>query len=223
MYRVNGRVSIVPGDVMERLGALSVPVIGDAMGRYGCMNYQIKPLSDAFKVAGPALTVQTYRADNLMIHAALEMAHEGDILVVDACGFCDTGLWGSLMTRMAIARKLGGIVLDGAARDKLEVIELGFPVFCRGVSPMGGFKDSPGSVNVPVSCGGVPVSPGDVIVGDADGVVVVPSGRALEIAESARRTSDKEISFQKGIAEGKSLFDLLNLGESLEKLGIKKL
>lgn len=220
MHRINDRVNPLPSETIRRLSRLPVPVIGDALGRFGCMHSSIKPLSDTMRLAGPALTVQTYRADNLMCHVALEMAHPGDILVVDACSFRETGLWGALMTAMAQKKSLGGLVIDGGVRDKLEIVEMGFPVFAAGISPMGGFKDSPGSVNVPVACGGVSVSPGDVVVGDADGVVVVPAGLAEAVAEAAEGTERKEELLARKIREGESLFDLLGLPAVVEKLNL---
>ena len=220
MFRINDRVEIVSAETIQRLGRLSVPAIGDALGRFGCVHSSIKPLSDAMRLSGPALTVQTYRADNLMCHVALEMAHPGDVLVVDACGFRDTGLWGALMTAMAKKKSLGGLVMDGGVRDKLEIIAMDFPVFSAGISPMGGFKDSPGSVNVPIACGGVSVSPGDIVVGDADGVVVVPAAMADLIAESAEAVAHKESLLLQKIHDGESLFDLLELPPVAERLNL---
>ena len=220
MYEINDRVSVTPRNIMDQLAALSVALIGDALGRYGCMEHTIKPLCEKFRIAGPAITVQTYRADNLMIHKALEMAEENDIIVVDGGGICDTGLWGALMSRMAVKKKIGGIVLDGGARDRLEIIEMGFPVFCKAVSPMGGFKASPGSINTKISCGRVSVSPGDVIIGDADGVVVVPHQIAAQVAEKAQQVLKNEENIIEGMENGESLYNLLKLDKVFEKLQI---
>jgi 4-hydroxy-4-methyl-2-oxoglutarate aldolase len=172
------------------------------------------------RLAGPALTVQTYRADNLMLHVALELANPGDILVVDACGFPDTGLWGDLMTQMAKKKEIGGIVIDGGVRDSQAIIESGFPVFARAISPMGGFKVSPGSVNIPIACAGISVNPGDVVVGDADGVVIVPRDSARAILAAARKTAEKEYEIAKRIQEGEQLFNILKLDDNLERLGL---
>ena len=108
--------------------------------------------------------------------------------------------------------------MDGGVRDKLEIVAMGFPVFAAGISPMGGFKDSPGSVNVPIACGGVSVSPGDIVVGDADGVVVVPASLAESVASAAEGTAAKEEDLARRIGEGESLFDLLGLPAVLERL-----
>jgi len=207
-------------EVIKGLSEFSVSLIGDTIGRYGCLYSVIKPLSGAMRLAGPALTVQTYRADNLMLHVALELANPGDILVVDACGFPDTGLWGELMTQMAKKKGIGGIIVDGAVRDSQAIIESGFPVFARAISPMGGFKVSPGSVNMPIACAGVSVNPGDVVVGDADGVVIVPRDSARAVLSAVRKTAEKECEIAKRIQEGEKLFNILKLGDNLKYLGL---
>jgi 4-hydroxy-4-methyl-2-oxoglutarate aldolase len=206
--------------VIQGFRELSVPLVGDTLGRYGCLYSAIKPLSDDMRLVGPALTVQTYRADNLMIHVALQLAKPGDVLVVDACGFPDTGLWGDLMTRMAMKIGINGIVVDGGVRDKKSIIESGFAVFARAISPMGGFKSSPGSVNVPIACAGVTVNPGDIVVGDADGVVIVPRASAAETLVAARKTAEKEMEIGRRIQQGETLFNILGLTESLKRLGL---
>jgi 4-hydroxy-4-methyl-2-oxoglutarate aldolase len=221
MYRINRRVSPIASEVIEGFREIAVPTIGDAQGRFGCMSYAIKPLSPEMRLVGNAVTVQTYRADNLLLHVALQMACDGDILVVDAGGIHDTGLWGGLMTRMAMHRKLGGLVIDGGVRDSRELVKLGFPVFARAISPQGGFKVSPGSVNIPIACGGTAVHPGDLIAADADGVVVVPSADAPATLAASRAILAKEEDFVARMGRGESLFDLLGLGESLGKLGLK--
>jgi 4-hydroxy-4-methyl-2-oxoglutarate aldolase len=207
-------------EVIKGLGRLNVTLIGDALGRYGCLYSVIKPLSNTMRLAGQALTVQTYRADNLMLHVAIELANPGDILVVDACGFPDTGLWGSLMTQMAKKKRIGGIVVDGGVRDTQAIIESGFPVFARAISPMGGFKASPGSINVPIACAGVSVNPGDIVVGDADGVVIVPKNLARAVLETARKIAEKEREIMKRIQKGETLFKIFRLDENIDRLGL---
>ncbi len=171
----------VPKQVVDELRQFQAAIIGDGMGRRGIMDSGIKPLNPSSKMCGSAVTVETRAADNLMIHAALKIAQPGDVLIINTHGDASAGIWGELTTRMAIRKGLAGLVMDGSVRDSLELARSGFPVFCRGVCPLGGGKDGPGQVNLPVSCGGVAVNPGDVIVGDADGVIVVPS----ELAEKA--------------------------------------
>lgn len=220
MYQLNP-LSLRPDPaLLKAFSAFGVAQIADSMGRYGAMRPEIRPLACGTRLCGPALTVQTFRCDNLMLHAALEMAQAGDVLVCDA-GAAPGGGWGGLMTAMAQKKGLGGIVTDGAVRDSAELFQSGFPVYSALISPLGTFKESPGSVNVPISCGGVVVRPGDIIVGDDDGIAVVPLSRAVEILEKCRATLKKEQEILAGIQSGKSLFSLLDLREKLAALGLE--
>ena len=222
MFLVNPCCDVIPKEIIEGYRNIPVANIGDARGRFGCMSWMIKPMNPDMRLCGPALTVQTYRADNLAIHVALEMARPGDVLVIDAGGIYDTGLWGGLMNQMARQKQLGGIILDGGVRDCQELAASPLPVFARAVSPQGGFKASPGSVNVPVSCGNVPVLPGDLVVGDADGIVVIPSGKAEEILEKSRAVVKKEKEIRERIEKGETLYSLLKLDGVPESVGMKK-
>jgi 4-hydroxy-4-methyl-2-oxoglutarate aldolase len=179
-------------DKLAALGRYPVSIVGDGLGRRGVMHAAIKALDQKSILCGPAVTVEVRAGDNLMIHAALAIAKRGDVLVVNAHGDTDAGLWGGLMTRSALKLGLAGIVIDGAIRDRAEIVEFGFPTFARGASPCGGDKEGPGQVNRPISCGGVPVNPGDVILGDGDGVIVVPSAMLDEALAGATARHDAE-------------------------------
>jgi len=179
-------------EIVEQLGQFPVAIIGDGMGRRGIMDPGIKELNRDLKMCGTAVTVETRAADNLMIHAALKVARAGDVIVVNTHGDVSAGIWGELTNLMAIRKALAGLVIDGSVRDSREIANSGFPVFCRGVSPCGGGKEGSGQVNLPISCGGVAVHPGDVVVGDADGVVVVP----LAMAEEAIAAAGKRIEIE---------------------------
>jgi 4-hydroxy-4-methyl-2-oxoglutarate aldolase len=177
------------------LGEVPVAALGDVLGRRGIMDAGIKPLSDMTRIAGPALTVETRPGDNLMLHAALKIARPGDILVVNGHGYAEAAVWGMLMTHTAIAVQLGGLIIDGALRDRQEIVASGFAAYTRWICAAGPHKDGPGQVNLPVACGGVAVRSGDVIVGDADGIVVIAAedagfalhkGRAKVAAEDRR-------------------------------------
>lgn len=222
MFIVNPCKNSLPEEITDGFRDIPVANIGDARGRFGCMSWTIKPLNPHMRLCGSALTVQTYRADNLAIHVALDMAREGDVLVVDGGGICDTGLWGGMMNQMAAIKKLGGLIIDGAVRDCQELAAASFPVFARAVSPQGGFKASPGSVNVPVSCGNVPVLPGDLVVGDADGVVVVPAQKAREILQKSLAVMEKEQQLMERMDKGETLFNLLGLDGIPESLGMER-
>jgi 4-hydroxy-4-methyl-2-oxoglutarate aldolase len=206
--------------LIKEFSTFGVALITDAMDRYGAM-LGILPVVRGMKIAGPAITVQTYRADNLMVHVGLHLAQAGDILVVDAGGITNTGVWGGHMTDMALIKKLGGIVVDGAIRDSAEMITKGFSAFCKTVSPMGGHKDDPGSVNIAIGCGNVVVNAGDIIIGDDDGVAVIPQDRIDEVMARCRKIKENEIKQEKAMSEGKELFDLIGLPKQLEALGLK--
>lgn len=148
-------------------------IFSDIAGRRGAMHGRIQALRPRMKVAGPAFTVEVRPGDNLMIHAALSLAKPGDVLVVDGKGDQTSALMGTIM--MTAARQLGlaGVILDGAVRDSLEIDEMDYPVFSAGTNPNGPTKNNGGRIGHPISCGGVTVRPGDLVIGDADGVVVV--------------------------------------------------
>jgi 4-hydroxy-4-methyl-2-oxoglutarate aldolase len=195
-------------------------VVSDAMGRTGSMSAEIKPLWPRAKIVGPALTVRTFPADNLMIHKAVTLAKPGDVLVVNAGGYKDAAVFGDLLGFSCKAHGIAGIVIDGASRDAEGMAAIGFPVFARAVLPMGPLKDSPGAINIPVSCGGVAVRPGDVVVGDADGVVVVPQEFAGHVLSRAQAAAEKEQQLRERLAKGEYIFDILKLGDVLTGLGV---
>jgi 4-hydroxy-4-methyl-2-oxoglutarate aldolase len=195
-------------------------VIGDCMGRCNGMAAAIKPAWPGAKILGPALTVRTFPADNLMIHKAVTLAKPGDVLVVNAGGYADYAVFGDLLGLSCKVHGIAGVVIDGATRDAEGLQAIGFPVFSRSVLPAGPFKDSPGAINVPVSCGGVPVHPGDIIVGDADGVMVVPQQHASDVLARSRAAVAKEQAMRDRILKGEYIYDILNLGEVLEGLGV---
>jgi 4-hydroxy-4-methyl-2-oxoglutarate aldolase len=216
MYVINNNIERPDPDLIQKIRSFPTPVLSDAMGRYGAMSHQIKPVSRDFRMAGPAYTVKSYVKDNLMVHYALDNAMAGDILVVDSGGYSEGALWGELASIMARKKGLGGIVLDAGARDTQKIIEIGFPVFSRSVIPAGTLKDSPGSVNVPVHCGGIAVNPGDIVVGDADGVVVIPMDGAGTVLEKAGEIIKKEKEVMERMSKGETLFDILGLGRYFE-------
>ncbi|MBI4493837.1 MAG: RraA family protein [Chloroflexi bacterium] len=165
----------------------------DALGRSGALDQRIKPLRPGMRCAGVATTVKARPCDNLVIWKALELAQPGDILVIATGNYTQSATWGDITSRVARARGLGGVVTDGAARDLDGILETGLPVFTAAVTPNSPFKDGPGELNVPVACGGVPIHPGDILVGDADGVVCVPRAEAATVLAELRRVQASEI------------------------------
>lgn len=171
--------------LVARLAALPSANIGDAMDRLGAMDSRIGPIWPGATVAGPAFTVWTRSGDNDAVHRALAVAQPGDVIVVSGGADESRALIGEIMGARARTRGLAGFVLDGAARDAQGLADITMPVFARAVTPAGPYKFGPGHLSCPVAVGGVAVLPGDIIVGDADGVVVIPQARAHAVAEAA--------------------------------------
>lgn len=168
----------VAPDVVRRAAEFQAAILADVAGRRGTLNGRISAVAQEMKVAGPALTVEVRPGDNLMIHAAMAIAKPGDVLVIDGKGDRTCALMGAIMINQCKAIGIAGVVMDAAARDIDELRQLGLPVFSVGANPNGPTKFVPGRVNWPVSIGGIAVNPGDLIVGDTDGVVVVERERA---------------------------------------------
>lgn len=194
-----------------RLKALGAATVYEAQGAFGAFDNGMKPLDPKSRIAGPALTVDMRPADNLTIHFALEVAKPGDILIIDAKSFMEAGPWGDILTLQAMEIGLGGLVIDGCVRDGNDVIESGFPVFCRGLSIKGTEKKALGKINVPIVVGGVRVSPGDIIVGDRDGLVAVPKDSVTAAIEASEVRMDQEEEMRRSIRSGGTTSQLLGL------------
>jgi 4-hydroxy-4-methyl-2-oxoglutarate aldolase len=215
MYTVVREIARPSAAALDALRPFPTTILSDALGRYGAMAGGIQPVGAGMTVLGPAVTVRTYPADNLMIHLSLKIARPGDVIIVDADGFSDTAVLGDLVTACAARQGIAGIVLDGAIRDLAGLRAAGWPVFARGAVPSGPLKSGPGSINVPIACGGLVVHPGDIIVGDDDGVVVVPQRDWQRVAAAAQTIADKEASLRRRIADGEILWDIFDLDKVL--------
>lgn len=179
--------------VVRGAAAFQAAILADVQGRRGTLHGRIAPLSSSMRLAGPAFTIEVRPGDNLMIHAAITLAQPGDILVIDGKGDLSCALMGALMMNHCKAMDLGGVVIDGAVRDSEELRALGFPVFAAGTNPNGPTKFVPGRLNWPVSVGDIAVHPGDLIVGDADGVVVIERARAESLLPlAAKKVADED-------------------------------
>ncbi|ULT58252.1 4-carboxy-4-hydroxy-2-oxoadipate aldolase/oxaloacetate decarboxylase [Neobacillus drentensis] len=204
----------------EKFANIATPIIGDVMGRQNIMDFRIRPIWSGARCVGPALTVMTYPSDNLMIHLGVSLAQEGDILVVDAGNYPNAGLWGEILTINAMYRNIGGLIIDGGVRDIKEIEELGFPMFASGINARGGYKSNPGRVNMPVSCGGVAVCPGDLIVADENGVAVIPKADIAEVYEKCLAKISAEQKIMEQLRQGKDTVEIMNMEKELDKLGI---
>ncbi|WP_366018233.1 RraA family protein [Thermanaeromonas sp.] len=201
-FRIYTQIRRPPLSLADAFLPYSTSNIADNMGRMFCMDAAIKPLREDSKLVGIAFTVKTRPGDNLLVHKALDMALPGDVIVVDAQGDMTNSILGEIMVRYALKKGLRGFVIDGAVRDWAGIKQLDLPVFAKGASPRGPYKDGPGEINVPISCGGVAVYPGDIIVGDADGVVVIPAKEAEEVLRRTSELAAREQAIFQQVEEG---------------------
>lgn len=195
----------VSPDIVERASQFAASILADVAGRRGSMHGRIAALAPSMRLAGPAFTIEVRPGDNLMIHAAMTMARPGDILVIDGKGDRNCALMGAIMMKTCKRLDLGGVVIDAAIRDSEELRELGFPVYAVGTNPNGPTKLVPGRINWPISCGGCAVRPGDLVVGDADGVIVIEREKAESLLDAAaQKVADEQARFA-DIAAGRNL------------------
>lgn len=189
--------------------------ICDANGGRGVMDAGIHPLDRHMQMAGRALTVACAAGDNLTIHKAVVLAQPGDVLVINCGGYLNAGAFGEMLALSCMAKGIAGVVIDGSCRDVNDLIELGFPTFVRGVNPRGTIKDTCGAVGGEVLCGGVTVRSGDVVVGDCDGVVVIPQEEAEEILDKALAKKKREDEMRPLLRAGSTTAELLGLADKL--------
>src|SRR5699024_1594036 len=174
------------GSVIQQFKEIPTTAISDVLKGMNNINPTVKPLKDEYRIAGRAFTVKTSVGDNLAVLKAIKEAKPGDIIVVDAKGDTYRAIAGDFVVGMMQTMKFGGLVVDGVIRDIVDIKGLNFPVFSKGTTVSSGGKNGPGETNTPISCGGAQVNPGDIIVGDVDGVVVIPQERAEEVLEKAK-------------------------------------
>jgi len=188
--------------MLEGLAAIPTPNISDNMQRHYGAAAALRPYHRGGKLVGPAFTVKTRPGDNLLVHKAIDMAAEGDVIVVDAGGELAQAIIGEIMSSLAAKRGVAGFVIDGAIRDAEAIGSASMPIYARGVTHRGPYKDGPGEINVSVCIAGMVVNPGDIIVGDADGVLAVPQDCAAEVIAAATAQNRKEEATLAAIAAG---------------------
>lgn len=208
-------------DVVDALAGFGSATVHEALGRIGYAGPRIRPIQQGTAIAGSAVTVQTAPGDNLMVHVAIEEATAGDVIVVVPTTDSAYGFIGELMATQMQVRGVRAYVTSGGVRDTAELRDMGFPVWSAHISAEGTVKDTVGSVNVPVILGGVVVNPGDVVVADDDGVVIVPAAIARQVAEASQAREDNETGKRAQLAAGVLGLDMYKMREPLAKAGLK--
>ncbi|MCC9194358.1 4-carboxy-4-hydroxy-2-oxoadipate aldolase/oxaloacetate decarboxylase [Arthrobacter sp. zg-Y916] len=208
-------------DVLATFQRLGVSTVHEAMGRRGLAEPVLRPIYPGTRIAGRAVTVLSHPGDNLMIHAAIEQCGAGDVLVVTTTSPSTDGMFGDLFATALKARGALGLIINAGVRDVADLTAMGFPVWSKAVHAQGTNKLNPGSINVPIMLPGVSVLPGDAVLADDDGVLVVPQGEAKEAARKAQQREDLEAEKREQFKAGVLGLDLYNLRPKLKELGIE--
>jgi len=216
-FRILRRARRVDPQVVAQFREIPVANVSDSMHRMTAGGARLRPMHKGGRMAGPALTVKTRPGDNLMVHKALDLAEPGDVIVVDAGGDLTNALVGEIMSTYASARGIAGFVIDGAIRDADEIRGNAFPVYAAGVTHRGPYKDGPGEINVPVAIDGMVIEPGDLVIGDGDGILCVPydaTAAVLAAASEKKKVEAREIG-----AAAKAGLDRAWVDKRLQQLG----
>jgi len=217
------RIPRADAQVIAALGEHGVATVHEAQGRIGLLQPYMRPIYPTAHAAGSAITVSCHPGDNLMLHAAMELCQPGDVLVVTTTSASTDGMFGDLLAVSARAHGVVGLVIEAGVRDVAELTAMSFPVWSRAVHAQGTVKATAGSVNVPIVCAGAPIEPGDVIVGDADGVVVVRREDAAEVAKLGAQRIAREATARERLRNGELGLDFYGLRAKLAELGVRYL
>jgi len=203
-FRLRRKVERVPPELIERFRLLEVSLVSDLMNRLYTMDpgcTEIVAPADG-RLIGPVCTVKVFPGDNLMVHASLDVAEPGDVVVIDTAGSTVNAVLGDMIANKAKARGIAGFIVDGLVRDVRGMRDVGVPVFARGATPRGPLQRGPGELNFPIACGGVSVSPGDLVMADADGITFVPREGVLGVLERAEARRDADVEYEASVKRG---------------------
>jgi 4-hydroxy-4-methyl-2-oxoglutarate aldolase len=218
LYRHDARFTRLTESVLSAWATIPPAIASDCMNRSQSMAAQIKPLAPGTRLTGQARTVACMVGDNSAIHASLRLIGPGDVLVIAAGGYIDAALWGGMLTQAALSRGAAGVVIDGGVRDIAEIRETGFPCFAAGAVPAGPHKGFGGTIDGLISCAGCPVAPGDIILGDDDGITVVPLGYAETLLADCRAKIAQEKEALECMRQGTLLADQMGIPEPEQML-----
>jgi 4-hydroxy-4-methyl-2-oxoglutarate aldolase len=220
-HKIVRRIERPPADLVRLLGELGVATVHEAQGRTGLLRPYMRPLYPNARLAAPAITVLCHPGDNLMIHAAIEVCSPGDVLVVAPVSESSDGMFGELLASSCQAHDIAGLVIDAGVRDSTDLTAMNFPVWSKAISAQGTVKAAAGSVNVEIVCAGALVHPGDAIIADQDGVVVVPRGQVPEVVGLSQQRHAKEELSRKRLRSGELGLDMYGLRAKLAALGVE--
>ena len=201
-FRIRRTINRAPKQLIEKFKDFETPDVSDMMNRLYTMSLEIQNRVNDKAICGPAVTVKVFPGDNLMVHKALDIVQPGDIIVVDAGGSTMNGLIGDLISTKATHRGVVGFVIDGLVRDVPGIQEVGMPVYAKGITPIGPLHRGPGEINFPISCGGIVVNPGDIIMGDGCGVIVVRQDFAADILERVTKQRESLRAYTENVRKG---------------------
>lgn len=216
---INGIQRVSP-ELVNKYQGLSSATIHEASGGKGALSSRIKPIYPAMRVCGPAVTVKVRPGDNLLLHKAIYVAQPGDVIVADADGYLEAGPWGEIMAVAALARGIAGLIINGCVRDAEAMNERGFAVFACGLCIKGTEKTALGLINHPLNLDNITIHPGDLVLGDRDGVVVVKREEALEVYQKSMAREEKEAKIKERLRNGETTLDIYGFGDIITARGL---